>query len=148
MISPRGQTEHATAVFVADRGVLIRGAAGSGKSSLALALIDGTHDDSTLVADDRVLLTVEGGALLAEPPDALAGLLEVRGVGIVRRPFIAPVPIWLVVDLLPLADCPRLPTEAERTVAVHGVLLPRLSLPTGASDGPLRVRVALAEWCS
>ncbi len=141
-------TIHASAVFVAERGVLIRGPSGSGKSSLALALIEDVRADATLVADDRVALFVEGGALLAEPPETLAGLIEVRGIGIVRRPFIAPVPLWLVVDLLPLEDCPRLPGEAESSSTVEGVALTRLALPIGGHDGALRVRVALAEWCS
>ena len=139
-------TVHATAVAVAGSGVLIRGAAGSGKSSLALALIEDRRGDSKLVADDRVILGVQAGALLASAPDALQGLIEVRGVGIVHRPFLPNVVVRLVVDLLPAEECPRLPGPAERLQDLAGIALPRLRLPIGIPDAATRVRIALAEW--
>ena len=78
--------------------------------------------------------------------DWLAGLIEVRGIGVVRRPFADAAPVSLVVDLLPEAECPRLPEESERATTLFGVVVPRLALPIGAAGGALRVRVALAEW--
>jgi HPr kinase/phosphorylase len=91
-------TVHASAALVGERGVLIRGAAGSGKSSLLLSLIHGAVG-ATLVADDRVVLTSIDGRLVAAVPEAIAGRMEVRGLGIVRYPHASPVPIDLVVDL-------------------------------------------------
>jgi serine kinase of HPr protein (carbohydrate metabolism regulator) len=141
-----GTSVHATAVAVAGSGVLIRGAAGSGKSSLALALIEDARGDTKLVADDRVVLRPQGGALLASAPDALRGLIEVRGVGIVQRPFLPSVAIRLVVDLLPMEECERLPDAAERLRDLEGIAIPRLRLPIGIPDAATRVRIALAEW--
>lgn len=135
-------TVHASAVRFAGRGILIRGASGSGKSALALHLL-AADPHARLVADDRVALAVEGGRVLASVPEALAGLIEVRGQGIIRRPHTSPAPLDLIVDLRPLADCPRLPEPAEERVAIGGVALPRLILPSGAPDGVLRVRIAL-----
>jgi serine kinase of HPr protein (carbohydrate metabolism regulator) len=136
------ETVHASAVRFAGRGILIRGASGSGKSALVLQLLF-ADPEARLVADDRVALSAAAGRLVAAVPDALAGLLEVRGQGIIRRPHVSPAPIDLVVDLRPLADCPRLPEPADGRVAVLGLDLPRLILPTGAVDGIVRLRVAL-----
>ncbi len=136
---------HATAVRVGDRGVLIRGASGSGKSSLALALIDAAPSDAVLIADDRVLLAANDGRLVASAPAPIAGMLEVRGVGLLAVDHVSPAPIDLVVDLLPLADCPRLPVDAEAVAVVEGVALPRIWVASGAVDGAARVRAAL-RW--
>jgi serine kinase of HPr protein (carbohydrate metabolism regulator) len=86
---------------------------------------------------------VHDGRLVAAAPEAIAGKLEIRGQGIVNAPHVSPVAIGLVVDLLPLADCPRLPTAEEMSVAILDVRLPRLMLPIGAPDGPVRVRAAV-----
>ena len=76
-----GSVEHATCVAIGGRGVLIAGPSGSGKSDLALRLI---REDAKLVADDRTALSVSGGRLMASAPAPLRGLLEVRGLGVVR----------------------------------------------------------------
>ena len=141
--SGEAATVHASAVRFHDKGVLIRGASGSGKSSLVLALLTCDPDRARLVADDRVVLTAKGGQLVASVPDRLAGLLEVRGLGVVRRPFVSPVPIDLVVDLKPLAECPRLPDEEARSALVQGVPVARLFLPTETPYGPDRVAAAI-----
>ncbi|HZP19401.1 MAG TPA: serine/threonine protein kinase [Bauldia sp.] len=135
---------HATAALVGGRGVLIRGASGSGKSSLLLALIDRAPAECRLVADDRVELSVEDGRLVARAPEAIAGLFEIRGLGIVRRDHVSPADVDLVVDLKPLAECPRLPSDEEKRIVLEGVALPRLILPANAADGAVRVRAALA----
>ena len=135
---------HASAVRVGDRGVLIRGASGAGKSALVLALLFGA-DDAVLVADDRVALSSADGRLMAAVPAPLAGLLEVRSVGIVRRPYVSPAAIDLIVDLLPLADCPRLPDEADLRAIVAGVTVRRIFVAANAADGAFRVRAALAD---
>jgi serine kinase of HPr protein (carbohydrate metabolism regulator) len=137
-------TVHASAVLVGETGVLIRGEPGSGKSSLVLALLDG-DPPARLVADDRVVLAVAGGRLVAAPPDSLSGLIEIRGQGIVRRPFVAPVIVRLVVDLVPALALPRLPGKDEARVVVAGIGLPRVFLVAGNSDLDVRVRNAIAD---
>jgi HPr kinase/phosphorylase len=136
-------TVHASAVAVGAHGVLIRGASGSGKSSLVLALIDRDPETTRLVADDRVTLTVDSGRLVAAAPAPLAGKLEVRGLGIVDIGHVSPSTIALIVDLLPADQCPRMPEPAEMAASVMGVVLPRLMLPIGAVDASARVRFAL-----
>jgi serine kinase of HPr protein (carbohydrate metabolism regulator) len=135
-------TVHASAAHFAGHGILIRGASGSGKSGLVLQLLF-ADPEARLVADDRVLLSADAGRLIAAVPGALAGLLEVRGQGIIRRPHVSPAPIGLVVDLRPLADCLRLPGPADERTTILGLDLPRLILPSGAVDGVVRLRVAL-----
>lgn len=137
-------TVHASAVLVGGRGVLIRGASGSGKSALVLALLFGGHD-AVLVADDRVVLSAAGGQLSAAVPSTMAGLLEVRGTGIVRLPNTSPALIELIVDLWPLADCPRLPEPDLMHAMVEGVSVRRIFVAQGAPDGAFRVRAALAD---
>lgn len=138
-------TIHATAVGVGAEGrcraVLLVGAPGSGKSDLALRLID---RGATLVADDRVVLTRDGAAVLASPPAAIAGLIEVRGVGIVAVPHVAGVPVALVVDLAAPPD--RLPAPATRDVA--GVAVPVVALAAFEASAPLKVERALTLYGS
>ena len=139
-------TVHASAVAVGERGVLVRGASGSGKSSLVLGIIDRDPDTSFLVADDRVVLAAVDGRIEASPPGTIAGRLEVRGLGIVTVPYVSPSPIALVVDLLPTGRCPRFPEPRERATVLLGIALPRLILPIGAVDAPARVRFALRHF--
>lgn len=114
---------HATAVALEGRAALLRGAAGSGKSDLALRLIEA---GGRLVADDQVELSARDGALFAAPPAPIAGLIEVRGVGLVRVPYLPEARLVLVVDLVAPEAIARLP-EAE-SVRLEGIELPRLSL--------------------
>lgn len=126
---PPTPTIHATAVLVGARAVLIRGPAGSGKSSLALRLIQAVEAGmlrfARLVGDDRVSLEAENGVLLARPAAALAGLIEVRGVGLWRLPFEPVAAVGWVVDL-GAADTERLPEPGGSTVILSGIRLPRL----------------------
>jgi HPr kinase/phosphorylase len=100
---------HGAAVAIAGRGVVILGASGSGKSGLALRLIG---LGAGLVADDRVELTRRGGALIARAPAALGGLIEARGVGILRLPAMPEAPVALAVDL-DRAAAARMPHAQE-----------------------------------
>ena len=100
------ETIHATCVAFGDIGILLRGPSGSGKSDLALRLI---HAGATLVADDRVMLSVGEGCLVASAPPALAGLLEVRGVGIVELPNASNIDIVLIAELVSADAVDRLP---------------------------------------
>jgi serine kinase of HPr protein (carbohydrate metabolism regulator) len=136
-------TIHASAVLIGPRAVLIRGAAGSGKSRLALALIAAAEGGAVrfarLVADDRALIEAVNGRLLVRPPTPLAGLVEVRGAGIRRLPY-EPIAVagW-VVDL-GAADAERMPADgAFATLA--GVALPRLAVPSGVAPLPLLLAV-------
>jgi len=139
---PPGETVHASVVRIGRFGVLIRGASGSGKSSLLLSLLTDAPG-AMLVADDRAALRVEAGGLVASVPEAIAGQMEIRGIGIVRRAYVSEAAVSLVVDLLPLAECPRLPTPEERRAVLSGIALPRIFIASGAPDGAARVRAAI-----
>jgi serine kinase of HPr protein (carbohydrate metabolism regulator) len=132
-------TVHGSAVLVGARAVLIRGPAGSGKSRLAFDLINaaasGVLSFARLVADDRVRLEACNGRLLARPPNALAGLLEIRGLGIRRLPYEPVAAVGLVVDLADSA-AERLPADASRKTAIAGIGLPRLAVADGADGLP------------
>ena len=124
---------HASAVLAGNRAVLIRGAAGTGKSRLALALLGaaatGMLRFACLVGDDRVHIEPCHGRLLVRPAPSLAGLIEVRGVGIRRLDYEEAAIVGLVVDL-EAEDAERLP-QSDQTV-VAGVNLPRLAVAANA----------------
>jgi HPr kinase/phosphorylase len=136
-------TVHASVARLGRHGILIRGASGSGKSSLLLSLLDGNPAGAHLVADDRAHLAAECGRLVASVPEAIAGKMEIRGVGIMEWPYVSPVAVDLVVDLLPLEQCPRLPSEDESRVVLEGIAVARIFVATGAHDGAARVKAAL-----
>jgi HPr kinase/phosphorylase len=137
---------HASAVLVGARAVLIRGPSGAGKSRLALALVraapTGGPPFAMLVADDRSHLEPHHGRLLVRPVAALAGLIEVHGLGIRRLPYEPLAVVGLVVDLA-ATDGERLPAAASRRVTIEGVELARLAVASGTDPLPL-VRAALA----
>jgi HPr kinase/phosphorylase len=142
-------TIHASAVLVGARAALIRGPAGCGKSRLALALIEaaqaGRLPFARLVADDRAHVEARHGRLLVRPAEPLAGLIEVRGLGIRRLPFEALAVVGLVVDLGE-ADAARLPSECERTATVASVTLPRLAVaPCADATAVLLAALGTAE---
>jgi HPr kinase/phosphorylase len=128
---------HASAVLVGTRAVLIRGPSGSGKSRLALELIQAKSAApfARLVADDRAYLEAAHGRLLVRPAPALAGLVEVRGAGLLRMPHEAAAVAGWVIDLS-APDAQRLPQTAQRTVEISGVHLPRLAVASGAAALP------------
>jgi HPr kinase/phosphorylase len=125
-------TIHASAVLVGPKAALIRGPAGSGKSSLVWQLLSGALPFARLVADDRVHVEVMSGRLLVRPAKELAGLLEIRGLGVRRLPFEPVALVGLVVDL-GAADAARLPARESARITVAGVTLPRLAV---AADQP------------
>jgi HPr kinase/phosphorylase len=130
-------TVHASAVLAGAHAVLIRGPSGAGKSQLALALIQageaGLLRFARLVGDDRVHLEPHHGRLLVRPPAALAGLIEVRGLGIRRLEHEPVAMVKLVVDLA-ADDAERLPAAGE--LMLCGVRLPRLPVAAGAAPLP------------
>lgn len=129
---------HATCVDIDGIGVLLRGPSGSGKSDLALRLIEG---GARLVADDRVELAPAGGRVIASAPAALRGRIEVRGLGIVAVDAIPETSIELVVDLVAPDAVERLPAPA--TAEVIGLRLPLLRLAPFEASATAKVRVAL-----
>jgi HPr kinase/phosphorylase len=137
------KTIHASSVLVGARAVLIRGPSGAGKSRLALALIQAARTGSLLfaklVGDDRVRLQAAGGRLLVRPAEALAGLIEVRGLGIMRLSYEPSAVVGLVVDLG--TDAERLPETENQFVQLEGIRLPRLAV--AAPDAALPTVLAL-----
>ena len=130
---------HASCVLVGARALLIRGPSASGKSRLTLELIQAADAGSLrfarLVADDRVHLAAIGGRLLARPTESLAGLIEVRGTGLLRLSYEPCAVIGLVVDL-DAGDSSRLPAPEQRQVIIDGISLPRLAVASGVAPLP------------
>lgn len=127
----------ATCIVIARRAVLIEGAPGTGKSSLALALID---RGAQLIGDDSVLLDVAGPTLVARPHPNTRGLLEVRNLGLLPFPCGDAAPVALVLTLD--AEAPRYVETAEN-VAIAGIILPCLRLWPGGAALPLKAELAL-----
>jgi len=127
-------TIHASAVLIGPKAALIRGPAGAGKSRLAFALIEaaraGTLPFARLVADDRAHIEARAGRLLVHPAPALAGLIEVRGLGIRRLPYEPVAAVGLVVDLA-APDADRHPAREAAETVIEGVTLPRLVVAPG-----------------
>lgn len=121
---------HGTGLVLGEIGVLLRGPSGAGKSTLALALLDrweGRGQPALLVADDRVDLVVEGGALVMMAPPQLAGLIELRGRGIVSRPQQQRAQLHLVIDLVP--ELTRMVEEEELQTTLLERALARAPIP-------------------
>lgn len=131
-------TVHGACVMMAGFGVLLRGPSGRGKSDLALRLID---EGAVLVADDQVALKRDGDAVVASAPDSLSGLIEARGVGLLRLPAAAEVRLALVVDLVEAPTIERLP--APDSAALLDVNLPRIRLAPFEASAPAKLRLAV-----
>lgn len=129
---------HATCVSVDGRGVILRGPSGSGKSDLALRLID---QGGILVADDRVDLRLHNGVIVANSPQNIAGQLEVRGIGILRLAYQENARLGLVVDLVERELVPRLPEGAPTSLL--DVNIRHLQLHAFDASTPLKIRLAL-----
>ncbi|ABD86170.1 HPr kinase/phosphorylase [Rhodopseudomonas palustris] len=136
-------TVHASAVKVGDRAVLIRGPSGAGKSRLAFDLMlagrAGMIPAAMLIGDDRVHLERRADGLVVRAAAAIAGLIEIRGLGLRRCDFVAEAVVGLVVDLA-AGDAERLPQPAALRTTINGVELPRI--PVGESYEPLPLVVA------
>lgn len=134
---------HASCVAIGAKGVLILGESGAGKSDLALRLMD---DGAKLVADDRTELYTAKGRLMARAPASIAGLVEVRGLGIVARPFRKNVSLALVVQLGEPARFPDpafyLPPKGLGAVKPP----PMIILDGRTPSAPAKVRLALMAF--
>jgi HPr kinase/phosphorylase len=137
-----GPSIHASAVLVGPHAVLIRGPSGAGKSRLAFDLIlagrAGQLPAAVLVGDDRVYLDTVAGQLWVRPVRDLAGLIEIRGLGIRRCDFAEQAVVGLVVDLA-AADAERLPPPESLSTHLNGVLIPRIPVAVGFLPLPLVV---------
>ena len=137
--APRLSTEtiHASSVASGGRAVLIAGPSGSGKSDLALRLLDRGFG---LVSDDQTLLKRDGDRLLASAPPNIAGKLEIRGIGIVEMVHSDDVPVALIVELV--SDIPRMPDES-RDRQILGIKLPLVAIDAMTASAPSKVAIAL-----
>lgn len=147
---PDATLMHATCVAMDEQGVLILGPPGSGKSDLALRLIDqpgrGTSGHprmAQLVSDDQVLISRSGDELLASAPREIRGKLEVRGLGIVTLPVRATVRLALAVRLDAVSAIERMPDR--ETFDLLGISLPMVRIASAQPSAPARLRAAL-DW--
>jgi HPr kinase/phosphorylase len=129
---------HATTVAIGERAVLLRGPAGAGKSDLALRLIDG---GARLVADDQSELRRIGKQIFVRAPASIAGLLEVRGVGIMRVGALPEAMLALIVDLLPGAEIERLPRIRREDLL--GLPVPAISLAPFEASAAAKLRLTV-----
>ena len=148
---PEQKNLHGTCLAVGTRGILLLGPPGSGKSDLALRMIDqpgrGSGGDlvtTRLVADDRVMVRRSGTRLLASAPPALNGLLEVRGVGLVPTPSLQEIVLKLAFRLVPGGRPERMPGPDIERMELLGLSLPVLEIDPFQASAPAKVRSAAA----
>ena len=139
MTAPRlsSETLHASTVERDGRAVLISGPSGSGKSDLALRLLDRGF---ILVSDDQTMVRLDGHRLIASAPANIAGMLEVRGIGIVEVEHVDDVPIALLVELT--SDIERMP-DGSPARSILGVQVPLVAIDSTAASAASKVAVAL-----
>jgi serine kinase of HPr protein (carbohydrate metabolism regulator) len=145
-VSEKRELIHGTCVAFGPYASLFRGVSGSGKSDLALRFLAMPAEGQfgpMLVADDQVLVEARGNALYASAPPAIAGKLEVRGIGIVDRSHVTGTELILAVDLVPSSDVPRMPSESAEQTVIAGISIPRIALAPFESSAPLKLKLAL-----
>lgn len=136
-MEPAVQSIHATAVCIDGKGVLLIGPSGSGKSNLALRLID---RGAILICDDRVIVDTENTPPTLRQAPNIAGMLEVRGLGIVKLPSVTPAPLHLCVMVG--SETMRMPDEDVMHV-IDGVSIPSINVNTYSASAPIIVELAL-----
>ncbi|MGE0258473.1 MAG: HPr kinase/phosphorylase [Alphaproteobacteria bacterium] len=129
---------HATAVAIGGQAVLLRGPSGCGKSDLALRLIDA---GARLVADDQCVLRRHGDTLLVRAPAAIAGLFEVRGLGILRLNALSEAPVGLIADLVAAERIERMPPP--RTGTLLEIAVPLIEIAPFEASAAAKLRVAV-----
>lgn len=137
---------HATGLVLGRRGLILRGPSGSGKSLLALALLDEWEArglSAKLVADDRLDIVAEKSRLVMHAPRAIAGLAELRGRGIVHRPFVTKAPVHLVVDFVPKLE--RMVEEDALSLVLYGVSVARCPVPKAGAANPMHQLLLVRE---
>ncbi len=131
---------HATAISIDGNGVLLCGASGSGKSDLALRLID---DGARLIADDRCDLTIASDQVFVSCPTTIDGLMEVRGIGILKFDTETRAPVALIVKLCEPDQIERLPDDC--TDVQYGVSIPIIRVAPFEASTPFKIRLALGK---
>ena len=131
------ETLHATTVAKGGRAVLISGRSGSGKSDLALRLLDRGF---VLVSDDQTYLRIAGGKLVAAAPPTIRGKLEVRGIGIVAVEAVDDVPVCLVIELA--GEIERMPADGRERL-ILGAMIPLVGIDAQTASAPAKVAIAL-----
>lgn len=131
------ETVHASTVAIDGRAVLITGPSGSGKSDLALRLLDRGF---ALVSDDQTIVKRQDERLLASAPPNIAGKLEIRGIGIVDMDTVSDLPVALIVELT--SDIQRLPDDS-RERPILGVSLPLITIDAMTASAPSKVALGL-----
>lgn len=134
------ETVHASCVVKDGRGILISGRSGSGKSDLALRLID---RGARLVSDDYTIVRRLEGQLLASAPPNISGKMEVRGLGILPFEIVDDAPVCLLVDLS--GGMVRMPQDHQR-LNIAGIEVPVVALNGLESSAPLKVELALGHF--
>ena len=152
-MSPETQLVHGTTIAFGSRAILLRGIPGSGKSSLAMMLMESVGNglgktllSAGLVADDQTILTKRSGQVFASAPQSLRGLLEVRGVGIVTVDYAPEAELSLVADLVTTAEISRLPEPTEATTQLLGHVFPRIFLDASLPQSAARLRLAFLHF--
>ena len=144
---------HGTCLAIGGEGVLLVGKPGSGKSDLALRLIDqggaglsGRDRTAQLVADDQVVIRRSGGGLVASAPASLKGKLEIRGLGIAELSVVAEARLRLAVRLTPSTEIERMPELGTPRMDILGEALPLILLDPWNASAPARLRAALDQF--
>ncbi|WP_367113587.1 HPr kinase/phosphorylase [uncultured Sphingomonas sp.] len=137
MASLSSETIHASCVAIDGRAVLIEGRSGTGKSDLALRLID---RGAQLVSDDYTMLLRRGADLIAKPPANLAGKMEIRGIGIVELSHLSDIPVAMLVVIT--EQPPRMPAGGRKRI-IAGVEVREIALPSLEPSAPIKVEWAL-----
>lgn len=140
MAAISSETLHCSTVAIGGRAVMIEGRSGSGKSDLALRLID---RGASLVSDDYTIARRQGKGLLASPPANIAGKMEVRGIGLIDVEHVSDVPVCLIAQLFDVVD--RMPPIPEKRV-VAGIEVPVLKIAPMENSAPIKVELALKAF--
>ncbi|MEO9600741.1 HPr kinase/phosphatase C-terminal domain-containing protein [Parasphingorhabdus sp.] len=129
--------QHATAVAISGAGIMIRGKSGSGKSDLALRLID---RGATLISDDYVDIKQKNQSLILSPPSNLAGKIEVRSLGIIECPYLSDIELRLIINLKNKPD--RFPMDRQ-AMNLLGITVPFCTLDAMETSAAIKVELAL-----
>lgn len=138
---------HGTCVAAGNNAILLRGESGAGKSDLALRFLhfhntDQSNQKHYLVADDRVIVMSEKGKLIARSPENIAGLIEVRGVGLISCQSISKAELRIVADLVSEEQVPRLqyPFDEDSYMEIEGLKVPCIKIFPFEASAPIKLR--------
>ncbi len=141
------KTLHGTCVAAGQNAILLRGESGAGKSDLALRFLnlekaDVSNQKHCLVSDDRVIISCEDGRLIVKPPTSIAGLIEVRGIGLISCAHIASAELKLVADLVSEEQVPRMqyPYEEDSYTQIEGQKIPCIKIFPFEASAPIKLK--------